>query len=129
MGSLTQGVTVVTLSDDFDFPDEFSWLAAQQKKTYSITGALLVEVNSKQSGRSITLQAGDTYAWMTRSDVETLRTMAYAPDVEMSLLFRGVTYAVLFDFEAGAIEARPVADFRDPQSTDFFIVTLRFIVV
>ena len=129
MGSLTQGITTVTLSDDFDFPDEFNWEPIKQTKSYSITGALLVEVGTRQTGRSITLQGGDRYAWVTRAQLETLRSMAENPAVNMNLLFRGVTYNVRFDYEAGAIEARPVVDFNNPEPTDFWAVTLRFYTV
>lgn len=129
MGSLTQGATVVPLSDDFDFPDEYTWLAAQQAKSYSVTGALMVEVNSRQTGREITLQGTDNHAWVTRANVDTLRTMLDSPSQSMTLVFRGETYTVRFDYERGALEARPVADFQDPQPTDFFIVTLRFYVI
>jgi hypothetical protein len=126
VGSLTQGTTVVALSDDFDFPNEFTWEPIRQTKTYSVTGALLVEVGTRQTGRLITLQGSDTYAWVTRAQLGDLREMAANPAVNMTLLFRGVTYTVRFDYESGAIEARPVADFRDPQPTDYFVVTLRF---
>jgi len=126
VGSLTQGVTVVPLSDDFDFPNEFTWEPIKQTKSYSITGAMLVEVGTRQTGRMITLQGSDAYAWVTRAQLATLRAMAENPAADMTLLFRGVTYTVRFDYEAGAIEARPVADFQDPQPTDYFAVTLRF---
>ena len=126
MGSLTQGSTTVPLSDDFEFPDEFTWLAAQQAKSYSVTGALMVEINSRQTGREITLQGTDNHAWVTREQLEDLQDMLANPSASMTLVFRGATYTVRFDYERGAIEARPVADFRDPQPTDFFVVTLRF---
>ena len=129
MGTLTQGATTVTLPDDLDFPDEFDWPPLKQTKTYSVTGALLVESGRKQTGRLITLQAGDNYAWMSRADVEALRTMLDDPFTNMTLVFRGVTYTVRFNAEEGAIQARPVVDFGDPDDADFWIVTLRFYVV
>jgi hypothetical protein len=126
VATLTQGATVITLSDDFEFPEEFTWRSVEQTKSYSVTGALMVEAGVKQTGREITLQGGDTFAWVTREQVEDLQTLAQNFDTDMTLVFRGVTYTVRFDHSRGAIDARPVADFQDPQPTDFFIVTLRF---
>lgn len=129
MGSLTKGATVVTLPDDFDFIDEHNWQPPQQSKTFSITGALIVQSNIRQAGRTITLQAADTYAWISRATLAQLIALADLPDVPMILEFRDYTFDVLYDFEAGAIEARPLVDFDTNEATDFFIATLRFITV
>lgn len=126
MGSLTQGALSVTLSDDFEFPDEFNWRDIQQTKSFSVTGALMVEIGVKQTGREITLQGSDQHAWMTRAQLATLQSMLVNPGTNMTLVFRGITYTVRFDCERGALEARPVADFDAPLSTDFSVVTLRF---
>lgn len=129
MGTLTQGAVTVTLPDDLDFPDEFDWTPVKQTKTYSVTGALLVEIGRRQTGRLMTLQGGDTYAWLSRADVDALRTMVEDTFTDMTLVFRGVTYTVRFNVEDGALSARPVVDFGDPDDADFWIVTLRFYVV
>jgi hypothetical protein len=36
---------------------------------------------------------------------------------------------VLFNHEAGAIDASPILDYSDPQSADLYRLTLRFIEV
>lgn len=129
MGSLTYTTTTVPLSDDFAFPEQYTWAQLQMQKTYSVTGALIVQTGQKQTGRQITLQGSDQHAWVTRADLATLRTLAATPGAVLALLFRGVTYSVMFDHEAGAIDAAPVADFATEEPTDFFVVTLRFFVV
>lgn len=129
MGSLTYTTTTVTLSDDFAFPEQYTWAQLQMQKTYSVTGALIVQTGQKQTGRAITLQGDDQHAWVTRADLATLRTLAATPGIVLTLLFRGATYSVMFDIESGAIDAVPVADFATEEPTDFFVVTLRFFVV
>lgn len=129
MGTLTLGPDSVDLSDDFDWPDEYSWPKVALQKTFSVTGALLVETNTRQTGRPITLVGSEQFAWMTRLDLAQVREFADTPGAEMALVFRGQTFNVMFDHEAGAIEATPVADYDEPDPADFFFLTLRFIEV
>lgn len=129
MGTLTLGPTTVDISDDFDWPDEYSWPKVATQKTYSVTGALLVETNTRQTGRPITLAGNESTAWMPRIDLVTVREFFETPGAEMTLDFRGQTFNVMFDHEAGALEATPVADFAEPDDADYFFVTLRFIEV
>lgn len=129
MGSLTYLTTTVPLSDDFDFPEQYSWNALQMRKSYSVTGALIVQTGLKQTGRAITLRGDEQHAWVSRANLDTLRTLAATPGALLTLVFRGVTYSVIFDNDAGAIEATPVADFDNEDAADFFIVTLRFLVI
>lgn len=129
MGSLTLGLDTVPLSDDFAWPDEYSWPKVAIQKTFSVTGALLVETNSRQTGRPITLVGDDAHAWISRLNLELLRSFLEVPGAEMALVFRGFTFNVMFDHEAGAIEAQPVADFDTPNNADFYFITLRFVEV
>jgi hypothetical protein len=127
--TLTYGVTTLTLPVDMLWSDEFSWPAVQQSQQYTIAGSLVIEATAKLSGRSITLSAGDDYAWTTRATLDTLRTWSLLPAQTFSLLYRGVTHSVIFDHAAGAIDARPIIDYSDPDNTDDYAVTLRFIKV
>lgn len=129
MGTLTLDATVIDLPDDLAWPGEFAWPAVAQKKTYSITGSLIVESGLKKAGRTIVLQSDDGTAWLPRLDVEALRTLKELPGAVMVLVFRGQTFNVMFDQEAGALESQPVVDFADPDSADFCSVVLRFIEV
>lgn len=129
MGTLTLGVDSVDISDDFDWPDEYAWPKVALQKTYSVTGALLVETNTRQTGRPITLVGTEQIAWMTRLDLTQVREFVDTPGAELELVFRSLTFNVMFDHEAGALEATPVADFAEPDDADFFYVTMRFIEV
>lgn len=127
--TLTRGVTVLTLPDDLLWPDEYEWQAVEQRTQYTITGALLVEASPKQAGRPITLQGGTDYAWIDRATLETLRTWAGYAAETLVLSYRGASFDVAFDHSRGALAATAVIDYSDPDGTDYYALTLRFIEV
>lgn len=129
MTTLSDGVTTVELDDDLDWANEFNWADVLQTKTYTLTGALLLESAARQAGRQIELRGGDAFGWMLRSAVEQLKTWARLAGQQLTLTLRGTEYTVVFDHEAGCLEARPVVDFSDPEPGDHYVVTLRFLVV
>lgn len=63
----------VTLPDGLRWDDEFAWRFDTSSTTYSVNGALLVNRNTKLSGRPITLVGGVNYAWITRANVKLLQ--------------------------------------------------------
>lgn len=123
--TLTRGGTTLTLPDLL-WPDEYAWQAVEQRTQFTITGALIVEASAKQAGRPITLQSG---AWFVRSQLETLRAWAALPAQQFTLSYRGVSFDVAFDHSRGALAATAVIDYSDPDGTDYYAVTLRFIEV
>lgn len=127
--TLTYAATTITLPEDMLWPDEYSWRAVEQRQQYTITGALIVEAAARLSGRPMTLAAGESYAWMPRSTLDTLRAWSLLPGQSFTLLYRGVSYLVAFDHEQGAIDARQIIDYSDPDASDDYAATLRFIQV
>lgn len=127
--TLVYGATTINLSDDFIWPDEYAWRAVEAKKTYSITGSLLVESALKLAGRPITLAPDTSGPWVARSVLDALLVASYLPAQQFTLTLRGVAYTVRFDHEAGPVDARAVVDYSDVLAADFYIVTLKFIVV
>lgn len=77
------------LCDGLVWSDEFAWTPVQQSQEYSLTGALLMEVGTKQAGRPITLtgQASgrDYTAWITRADLLTLKAALDVPGATFTL--------------------------------------------
>ena len=125
--TLTYLGTTLALPDDLLWTDEFGWQAVEQRSRYTITGALIVEPALKQSGRSIVLAGGQNWGWMPRATLLQLQAWSVIAGAEMTLVLRGVTRTVLFDHAARPIEVQPVIDYADPDSTDDYVVTLRFI--
>lgn len=129
--TLTDGTTVLELDPDLYWDDEFTWAAVAQNVEYSLTGAMVVDVGQRQSGRPITLRAEDDRSgWLTRAALAQLQGWADVPGQLMTLTLRGASYTVLFrHHDGGPFDARPVVHFADPQPSDWLLATLRFITV
>ena len=52
--TLARAGTTITLSDRLHWTDEFDWHPVEQASSYSTTGALLIDVATRQAGRPIT---------------------------------------------------------------------------
>lgn len=115
------------LPDQLSWSDEFGWAEVEQSAEYTAKGALIIDSFKKLAGRTITLEGGLTRAWCERGALLVLRQWAGQPAVRFGLLLRGTTYQVIFDHEAGAIDAQPVIDWVDPQPTDVYAVAIRFL--
>lgn len=129
MNTLTYGASTVALPDDLAWPDECSWPKVAQRKGYSVTGSLLVESGTKAAGRVLTLQGGDTFAWIPRSTLLALKALIEQAGITLTLAFRGSSYSVMVDWEAGGLEAVQVVDYSDPSAADFYYFTLHLIEV
>ena len=143
----------VTLPEGLLWADQYGWQSVQQTKTYTTTGALVLDSWAKQAGQPMTLQGAQDRAWCERGLLATLRDWAAQPGLVLSLVHAGATHAVAFDHEQQAIAATPLTDllggpsrytvrndlgavvtdvevdYFNPQPTDPFEVTLRFIIL
>ena len=129
--TLTYSGTTATLSDRLHWADEFDWSPVEQSTSYSTTGAFLVDVSLKQAGQPITLEGTDTNAWITRALCSTLQAWAALPGIELALVLRGTTHAVIFDHAQGGFAAQPIWRLADGEITPelFYRPTFRFLKV
>lgn len=131
--SLSDGTTTVNLHPDLFWSDENDWHPVEQSVERTITGALIVQTATREggTGRPITLGPIDEEsAWMTHATLTQLRNWAAVPGQELTLTLRGVTHDVLFRHQDGAaIEAAPVVHFNTVDTTDFYRVTIRLMVI
>ena len=105
---ITDGAHSVTLPDDLDWTDELSWSPVQQSAEPSITGATIVQIQARQSGRPITLEGTDT-RYVSGAGVAQLHTWSQAPGQQLTLTLRGVSRAVIFrHHDAPAFTAREI---------------------
>lgn len=127
----TPSATSVTLPDALSWADEYTWSPVLQSKTYTTTGALLIEEHTRQTGRPITLEGSEDRAWCTRALVDTLRGWAATAGIVLSLTLRGASRNVTFDHEKGALQGLPVLFYADGaiDGTDFYVPTLRLIEI
>lgn len=123
--------TTVAITGDLYWEDEFSWAPVEQSVERTITGALVVQVSTRQAGRPMTLSPYDKdSAWITRASLDQLKTWAGNPGQTMVLTYRGQTYNVVFRHHDGeVIRAEPVKHMADVQSDDWYTATLRFMEI
>lgn len=121
--------TTLTLPDALNWSDEYTWSPVEQTKTYTTTGALLIEEGVKQAGRPITLEGAEDATWCTRAMVEQLHAWANTATLVLTLTLRGVERTVTFDRERGALQGLPVLFYADGsiEATDWYVPTLRFL--
>ena len=129
--TLTHAGTTLTLSNRLDWTDEFDWHPVEQATSYSTTGALLIDVATRQAGRPITLQGTDTQAWMTRTTMLQLAAWAALPGAALTLVLRGVARDVVFDHAQGGFSAEPIWRLLDGEvdAELLYRPTLRFLEI
>lgn len=123
---LTDGTTAITLPDDLDWEDEFSWTPVSQSSEYSVSGALIVQHATRSAGRPITLVGGENRAWVPLDVVSQLDAWSHIPGQALSLTLRGTPRSVIFRHGQGApFEAREIFG-RVPGPEQNFAITARF---
>lgn len=129
MITITDNTTTVTLPDDILWSDEFAWHPVEQRVDQTITGALIVQAATRQAGRPITLQSGQNFAWLTRAQLDTLKTWAAVAGKTLTLNIRGVARSVMFRHNDGAIEAEMVMYHAAPTASDYYVCVVRFLEI
>ena len=115
----------ISLPTDLIWADEYAYTPVKQTINTAVNGALVIEAAAALAGRPITLQGGSDYAWCSKATLELLRAKQAQHGLIMTLTHLSVGHSVLF-VQPG-IEAKPIQDFSNPESTDFYSVTLKFI--
>lgn len=124
---LTHTLAALELPRSLVWVDEFQWTAPQRAHEYSITGALIVDVATRQAGRPITLQGVADHGWLARSALQDLWALANTSIAPLALtLADGRAFSVRF---AGGnpIDAEPITRAELPGADLPYIVTLRLI--
>ncbi|WP_046206374.1 hypothetical protein [Acinetobacter radioresistens] len=121
----------VPLEDGFLWSDEFEWKPIEQKQSRAIDGSLIIQEGRKKAGRSIVLQPADnTMGWIKRRDLRKVQAWS-ALSEQFILAFEYQhdrrEFHVIFNHEAGALEAAPVKGIPSVSDDDYYNVTLRFI--
>jgi hypothetical protein len=80
-----------------------------------------------KAAMSRTLCGTETRGWCQRDTLNALRTWASQPAISLTLNLRGVSRSVVFNHEAGALDAEALVDYADPNDDDYYIVTIRYL--
>ena len=129
--TLTYNGTTAHLSDRLQWTNEYDWSPVDQATAYSTRGKLLVDVALKLAGQPITLDGTSTNTWISRALCDTLQAWAALPGIELALVLRGTTHAVIFDHAQGGFAAQPIWRLADGEITPelFYHPTFRFLKV
>jgi hypothetical protein len=117
----------ISLPVDLLWVDEYAYTPVKQTINTAVDGSLVIEAAAALTGRPITLQGGDDYAWISKATLESLRLKQATPGLVMTLSLLGVTHSVIF-IQPG-ITAKQVVDYSNPASGDWYSVTLKFIKI
>lgn len=113
----------ITLADDLLWIDEYKWSGIAQQTDIMQDGAVVVQADAQQTGRPITLQAGDNFGWMDKATTELLRDKARQPGLQMTLTMHdGVVRNVVFTGDR--LVANQVIDYSETDPGDYYSVTL-----
>ena len=111
---------------DDEFGDE--WSPVSRVAEYSISGALLVDVNVRQAGRPITLKSiGEDQGHILKRTLQQLYDLAATPsDAPMTLVLAdGRTFEVAFAAGDNPITATPVGYPEVPGPDNRYTATVR----
>ena len=111
--------------------DEFAWDKVQRTASYSVTGALILDVGTKRAGRPITLTAEADAGWIQRGTLRQLYALAEGdPAARHTLtLADGRSFTVTFAPDGAPITATPIGRPESPPAEWPYYITLRLIEV
>lgn len=111
--------------------DEFDWSPSVGAVEWGLTGAAIIDVAAKQSGRPITLSGDADRGWIARSVVEALYALASNPGTPRVLtLADGRSFDVVFSPAEKPITATRLGYNAVPSSDWFYkAVTLRLMEI
>jgi hypothetical protein len=118
----------ITLDDDFQRLDPY-WTGFTATKTYSGSGALLVERAQMQAGMPIVLDSGDY--WIKKAKLDQLLAHAQQGLASFNITLPDATvHSVMWDYSNTPISAQPLSRETYPTANSNMVnVQLRFITV
>jgi hypothetical protein len=126
------------LPDNLIWSDEFGWNKSIFTKAYTLYGQLIIEASERQNGRPITLVGGIDWAWMRRSQLESLQiALTEATEPFALTLHDGRVFSVVPNNEndGGAVSTEPLPTVKgsgdaDPSSDSYYVIKeLKFLTV
>ena len=123
----------ITLPSALLWEDEMEWNPTSAKTEYSLTGSLIFDSATKQTGRTITLSPpANDMAWVPRSTLLALKAWLSPPKRMMQLHLEDGSsrvFNVLFNHEKGALEGAPVKGYPEYDDGTWYSLTLRLLEV
>ena len=104
---------------DLSIEQEYGWTGVEAAVDRTVGGSPVVW-EREITGRTLDLVGGDDMGWITRSTLESLKSLAAVVRGTYTLSFEGTDYTVRFRHEEGAIEAAPVIPRPNQASGDYY---------
>lgn len=120
----------IPLSDGLRWSDEFNWSPLQATTDYSLTGALIIQNATRLAGRPITLIGGESFAWMTRTQLIALQTLLDTYTTSMTLVLhdaRSFSVIPVYSDRDGPLDATQKSRIQDsgfsnPNSEAWYVI-------
>ena len=120
----------VAINRHIRWVDRYSWLPVAQGSRRLLGGGRVVYTQGLEGGRPITLTATQDGGWLSTPEVNSIMDMATAVGATYQFSFYGEVFEVLFSFDGQqAVELNPLRRVQEPETTDFFIGTIRLATV
>ncbi len=114
----------ITLPDDLLWLDRYKWSGVAQQEDVMADGSLVIQADTQQTGRPITLQGGDNFGWLSKAAIDAVRAKAVQAGLQMSLTLPGETTPRNVVFTGDRLIAEPVVDYATPDDGDYYTCTL-----
>lgn len=126
----TSSSEAISLEDGFLWSDEFDWKPIEQSQSRAVDGTLIIQEGKKKSGRPISLVPAETsMGWIKRRHLSQLMDWSVVQEpfrLEFDYKHDKRSFVVMFNHEAGALEAKPVKGIPTASEDDYYNVTMRF---
>lgn len=127
---MTITLGAITLPDDLAWEDEFEWTPVEDTIDTALSGSLVIQSGARVKGRPITLSGSENQAWITRSVVEAIKSLADAPPSSLTFSYHGREFPVRFRYGEKPYSAKPVSFYSGtPLADDFYTITVRLMEV
>ena len=116
------------LTADLLWIDEYTWNGIAQQEDIMIDGSVVVQASQQQTGRLVSLVGGDTFGYVKKSVVDSLKVLAEDPGRQMTLTLNdGRTFNVVFTGDR--YTANTAADHNNPSAEYLYIISLFLMVL
>lgn len=120
----------ITLSPHMLWVDEFEYQDVLQSNNRTLGGRQIVFSQTLVGGRPITLEAQEDQGWLTRTQVDQVKTLSSVSGASYSLTIGAQNFTVMFRHEEPpAFLARPLVFRVDAPGTDYFTAVIKLFTI
>jgi hypothetical protein len=119
-----------TLNPNMVWLDRDSWAPVIQTMKRTLGGKIVVNTDSLEKGRPITLSTLEDQGWLTYTQRNTVLQMAAIPGAVYALVIGSETFSVMFRHnEPPAVEFKPLIERAVPLAGDYFLGQIKLLEI